>query len=369
MHSLLKPIKYILALLLILILIIGGYLAYVLTSYYRIEDHQQLIPELTCATFGELSCTVPAVNVPLNEELSVTSWNIGFGAYTDQYSFFMDGGKYSRGFSEEAVLENTKTMAGKLAEMKSDFYLVQEVDIDSTRSYHIDQKQLLTYALPGRSSTFALNYDSPYLFYPFTEPHGKSVAGLLTLTDFEIKSAVRRSLPIQDDLAKLVDLDRCYTVNRLNTEDGSELVLYNFHLSAYTTDPTIANQQLEVLYEDMAAEYAAGNYVICGGDFNKDLPGNAGEVFGVSSESYTWAQPLQKELIPEGLKLVDALDAANPVPSCRNCDTGYIPGQTFVLIVDGFIVSDNVEVLSSAVVDTAFAYSDHNPVTMTFKLK
>ena len=369
MHSLLKPIKYILALLIILILIVGAYLAYVFTAYYRIEDHQQLVPELTCATFGELSCTVPAVNVPVNEELTVTSWNIGFGAYTDQYSFFMDGGKYSRGFSEEAVLENTKTMAAKMAEMKSDFYLIQEVDIDSTRSYHIDQKQILTYALPGRSSTFALNYDSPYLFYPITEPHGKSVAGLLTLADFEIKSAVRRSLPIQDDLAKLVDLDRCYTVNRLNTEDGRELVLYNFHLSAYTTDPTIANQQLEVLYEDMAAEYAAGNYVICGGDFNKDLLGDSGKIFGVSGEDHSWAQPLPVENIPEGFSLAAPFNPDVPVPSCRNADRPWDPETNFQITIDGFIVSDNVEVLQADVVDYQFAYSDHNPVQMSFRLK
>ena len=74
-----------------------------------------------------------------------------------------------------------------------------------------------------------------------------------------------------------------------------QLVLYNFHLSAYTTDPTIANQQLEVLYEDMAAEYAAGNYVICGGDFNKDLLGDSGKIFGVSGKDYSWAQPLPVE--------------------------------------------------------------------------
>ena len=32
------------------------------------------------------------------------------------------------------------------------------------------------------------------------------------------------------------------------------------------------------------------------------------------------------------------------------------------------MVSDNVEVLQSQVLDTGFAYSDHNPVKMTFRL-
>ncbi len=370
MSRLRKPLKYILALLLILVLIAGGYAAYVFIDYYRIEDHLELVPEETTLQDGScITCKIDMPQVHTGRELSVTSWNIGFGAYTDQYSFFMDGGKYSRGFSDEAVLENTEAMAGKLAEFKSNFYLIQEVDIDSTRSYHIDQKQILSGALPGRSSTFALNYDSPYLFYPFTEPHGKSVAGLLTLSDYDIQSAVRRSLPIQEDVAKLVDLDRCYTVNRLNIENGRELVLYNFHLSAYTTDPTIANRQLEMLYEDIAAEYAAGNYVICGGDFNKDLLGDSSKIFGVSGADYSWAQPLPVDAIPDDFSLVAPFDESNPVPSCRNADRPWDPETNFQLTIDGFIVSDNVKVLESDVVDLQFAYSDHNPVQMTFVLE
>ena len=66
---------------------------------------------------------------------------------------------------------------------------------------------------------------------------------------------------------------------------------------------------------------------------------------------------------------VAALDPQHPVPSCRNCDIGYIPGQTFVITVDGFLVSDNVKVRSAAVRDLQFQYSDHNPVAMTFELR
>ena len=70
-----------------------------------------------------------------------------------------------------------------------------------------------------------------------------------------------------------------------------------------------------------------------------------------------------------GLTLVDSLDEAHPVPSCRNADGPYVPGQSFVLIVDGFIVSDNVTVEGCHVIDEGFACSDHNPVRMTFALE
>ena len=39
-----------------------------------------------------------------------------------------------------------------------------------------------------------------------------------------------------------------------------------------------------------------------------------------------------------------------------------------MLTVDGFLVSDNVTAESAAVIDTGFAWSDHNPVVMTFTL-
>jgi len=38
-------------------------------------------------------------------------------------------------------------------------------------------------------------------------------------------------------------------------------------------------------------------------------------------------------------------------------------------VMDGFIYSDNVEVVYCQTLDLDFAYSDHNPVVLTFSLK
>lgn len=359
-----KVLKITGVIVLALLVLIAAYAVYLFSSYHRIEDNQNIEPSGSSAL---------SAAVPVGEDLQVTSWNIGFAAYTDQYSFFMDGGKYSRAFSKEAVLDNMDEISAQLVGFDSDFYLIQEVDIDATRSYHVDERKMLTEVLAGydnqkRSCTFALNYDSPYLFYPFTEPHGKSKAGLMSFSNYSIDSALRRSLPIQTDVAKLLDLDRCYVVNRIPADNGKELVLINFHLSAYTTDPTIANQQLEMIFDDISAEYAKGNYVICGGDFNKDLLGDSPSIFGVSGENYSWAKSFPFEMIPKGFSLAAPLDEANPVPSCRNADSPWDPETNFQVTLDGFIVSDNVQVVSSRVVDTQFRYSDHNPVQLDFRL-
>ena len=122
-----------------------------------------------------------------------------------------------------------------------------------------------------------------------------------------------------------------------------------------------------MLFADMRAEYAAGTYAVAGGDFNKDILGDSAEIFGVSGEAYTWAQPIPPELVPEELTIVAPFDEETPVASCRNADRPY-GSDSFLLTADGFIVSGNVAVVDAQVIDTGFRWSDHNPVYMDFIL-
>ena len=265
------------------------------------------------------------------------------------------------------ALDALETAAGQAP----DFVFLQEVDADATRSYHVDEQQMAAEALGGDMAwVTAQNYDSPYLLWPLTCPHGASRSGIMTFSDCAVTGSVRRSLPVETGLTRYLDLDRCYTVTRVPVADGRELCLYNVHLSAYTSDGTVATEQVKLLAADMAAEYAAGNYAVCGGDFNKDLWEDSAAVFGVAGEGQTWAQPFPEELLSGGIRLeVPDAGAANPVPSCRNADGPYVPGESFVLTVDGFLVSENVTVEAASVVDTGFAWSDHNPVLLTFRLE
>ena len=336
------------------------YVGYVFGTYSRIEDNQTLT-----VTHGSGGVQTAEADT----EYKVLCWNIGFGAYEDDFGFFMDGGTESRAWSKERLTANMDAIAGYLKQQDADFYLLQEVDTDATRSYHVDEREPLYAALFDKSSVFCQNYDSPYLLYPLTKPHGASQSGLLTFAPVNIAAANRVELPVEGGFMKLLDLDRCYSVSRIPAEGGKELVLYDLHLSAYTSDGTIATEQLKLLLADMQAEYDVGNWCVAGGDFNKDLLGDSSVYFGAADQEYSWAQP-----IPEGVfdgfdvQLIAPLDENDPVPSCRNADGPYHQGQ-YVLTVDGFLVSDNVTVTSSDVVDLGFAYSDHNPVEMRFVLE
>ncbi len=353
-----KGLKVFGLVLIALILILTGYIAYLFIDYDRVEDNLKL------DVLGDAKLDT----VQVGEEYEIVSFNIGFGAYEPDYGFFMDGGTESRAFSEERLLANLSDIESFIEDRDADIYLLQEVDEDGTRTYHVNERARFEKLLTGYASVWAQNWDSSYLFYPVTQPHGKNLAGMMTFSRFDVNSALRRSLPIEDTLMKIVDIDRCYSVSRIAVANGKELVVYNAHLSAYTSDGKIAEDQIKLLAADMSAEYENGNYVICGGDFNKDLHGNAEEIFGVSGEEYTWAQPFPTSLIEKlPISLVVPYDESKPVPSCRNADGPYNESQ-FVLTVDGFIVSDNVEVVKSNVIDVGFEYSDHNPVYMNFKL-
>ena len=351
-----KFLKILLIVVLALVLIVAGYFAYVFISFHRLGDM-------------ELPVEGDAANKTMSPgSYKIVSYNIGFGAYESDYGFFMDGGSQSWAWSKDRLDANLKKIADLLKKQEADLCLVQEVDIDSTRSYHFDEREYLTSALAGKSYVFAQNYDSPFLFYPITQPHGASRSGIMTFSSAAIASAERVELPIESGLTKLLDLDRCYSKSRIPLTTGNELVLYNFHLSAYTSDGTIATEQLKLLIADIEKEYESGNYCIAGGDFNKDLLGDSSVYFGKADKEYTWAQPLPDDLFDgTHITLVAPIDELDPVPSCRNADSAYHEGQ-LILTIDGFMVTENVQVDSSAVIDTQFEYSDHNPVEMEFTL-
>ena len=350
-----KILKALLCLILVLVLCAAGYLTYVFISYHRIGDADI-----------EVKGTAPSGAIDANGEYKLVSYNIGFGAYESDYGFFMDGGEESRAWSRERLDANLKKIADLLRSEKADLYLLQEVDTDADRTYGIDERTYFENA--GSTVAFAPNYDSPYLFYPILKPHGASKSGIMTISSLAISSAKRVELPVEDGLTKILDLDRCYSKSRIPTSDGKELVLYNIHLSAYTSDGSIASEQLRLVLDDMEAEYSLGNYCVAGGDFNKDLLGDSSAYFGKGDVEVNWAQPIPAGAFDgRSVSLVAPLDETKPVPSCRNADGPYHKGQ-LVLTVDGFLVSGNVKVISSAVIDTGFEYSDHNPVTMTFAL-
>ena len=364
--SIKKVLIIVTSLILLLIVSVGSYIIYMNLAYYRIEDNLTLKP------------TNNQNNIlKTDTDYSALTYNIGFGAYDHNYSFFMDTGtmkdvtpvkgKSSRGSSKENVLRNTNGSTNIIKELSTDFALLQEVDVKATRSYNINQKETIENALNNYGSVFTLNFHAPYMLYPFNEPHGNVKSGLLTLSKYNISSATRISYPVDTSfLTKFFDLDRCFTITRYKVSNGKELVLINNHMSAYDEGGTIRAKQLQVLNKTMKQEYDKGNYVIIGGDFNHAL-NISNHTFSSEQLVPNWIYSLTNENLPKGMSIVNASNNTE-VPTCRTADIPYKKGVNYTSVIDGFIVSDNV-IATAKNIDADFIYSDHNPVKLTFKLK
>lgn len=350
----------ILALFAAILLTVGGYVIYVMAQYSRIEDKFVL----------EVQNNKEAV-LEINTDYKIMSYNIGFGAYDREFSFFMDTGemndgtktvgKYGKGVSKENVQKNTDGSLEIVKNAGADFYLLQEVDESSTRSYDINQRQ--AFSIDGYANTYAQNFHSAYLMYPFSDPHGAVRSGLLTLSKYKIESAVRRSFPVSDGFPdKFFDLDRCFSVHYIPCAGGKTLVLINLHMSAYDEGGTIRAEQLVMLNAIFEEELEKGNYVIAGGDFNHDIAGTA-DKFASGQKRPDWLYVLEDDDLALGMRFVGDSTA----PSCRGADIPYEKGVNYIVAIDGFTVSQNIEV-SIETLDNEFLYSDHNAVTMTFKL-
>lgn len=364
-----KPIKKLLKILgivlAVILLALVGYIIYLYASYHRIEDNLPLQVETS-----RDDAEGPYDMLTTDQKYSALTYNIGFGAYTPDFSFFMDGGKSSWAKSKDSVLETVQG-AGDLAASKDpDFAMIEEVDLDSTRSYHVNEYNILKDCFPDYYYVFAQNYDSAFLFYPFTQPHGSSKSGIGLFSRYPVTSALRRSFPVSTSFSKFFDLDRCYSISRVPVDNGKELVIFALHMSAYGNSDAIREGQIAMLAADMQKEYEAGNYVLCGGDFNHDLKASTDEE---NSEHESWAYPFPREKLPDHFRFcIDQLseeECNNLWNSARNADMEYVPGETYTVTLDGFIISDNIECLSYENINTGYSYSDHDPVYLEFKLK
>lgn len=362
-----KIIKIILGIIVAVVLIVIGYLLYVILTFYRLDDN--LVIETTNNSNEQLK---------LDQSYTITTYNLGFGAYDQQYSFFMDCGvmledgeevcgAYGKARSEESVINNTQGSISLMRDLESDFYFLQEVDLDSTRSFHLNQLEEVKNAFSNYGSVYAQNFHSAFLAWPLFDMHGSAKAGILTLSKYEITENVRRSFAIPEGFpAKYMDLDRCYLISRYTLENGKQLVLINQHMSAYDEGGLVRKQQLAQLNEQLKIEEEKGNYVIVGGDFNHDI-NNTISTFPTKQAQPEWVYQLNDEDLTNGYHIVYAENYAD-VATCRSADSPYEEGMNYLVNLDGFIISDNIEA-SAWNNDQDFMYSDHNSVTLTFKIK
>jgi endonuclease/exonuclease/phosphatase family metal-dependent hydrolase len=212
---------------------------------------------------------------------------------------------------------------------------------------------------------FAANFRTPFVPYP-VPPIGGVDSGLLILNGFAVSGAERVRLPSPFKWpVRVVNLKRCLLVERLPIENsGKELVLINLHLEAYSSNEGRL-AQMKILNGILETEYAKGNYIIAGGDFNQTFPG-AGELYSIKNDAYFVPGTLSDDMLPAGFHFAGGTNA--PTSRLNNKPYSGSYDDTQLYAIDGFVLAPNVELISVGTIDLQFKHSDHNPVAIELRL-
>jgi len=350
-----KILRIILKVLLFLILLFAigfaGIIIYALVSDYKPEAKTEVFNSNKLDKLTDTS------------EILVLSWNIGYCGLDKDMDFFYDGG--TKVFTpRERCIENLDAVK-RFFEINDsvDFILIQEIDKNSKRSYKINQFDTLSKLMNDHHPFFAKNYDVFFVPVPPASPMGKVVSGIATFSRFLPSSSVRYSFPGEYGFPKqLFMLDRCFLVNRYPLENEKELLIINTHNEAF--DPgEIRRTQMAYLKEFLLAEYEKGNFIIAGGDWNQTPPDFKPE-FGINKVNTEQMMMNSDYLPPEWKWVYD-----NRAPSNRSVIAAYDPSTTTTTVIDLFLISPNIEGISTECINLGFENSDHNPVRIKVRLQ
>ncbi len=334
----------------------GGVLIFASATTLQVKDVEKMKIE------GEVTAKVDK-----NNELKLLTWNAGYGALDERQDCYWDGGKGVYGESKKVVQENVDALKSKINELNPDIFFIQELDLDSRKSYYINEYNSFkeTFTSDKYETSFAKNFKAGLVPLPLYKMTGKVDAGIATFSKYDLSDSERIQLPIPFSWPmKLFNLKRCLLINRLPIEGSDkELVIINLHLEAYDDGEGKA-KQLAMLMDRMTSEYEKGNYVIAGGDFNQTF----------STTNYAKYPKMNDWVCP----VIDASAYSNftfkmddTYPTCRSLYKTYADADKAnhqYYMIDGFIVSNNIAINSLETINLDFKNTDHNPVQMTISL-
>ncbi len=295
------------------------------------------------------------------DTLNVFNWNLGYCGLGDDMSFFYDGGDKTR-TCKTRTLENLHQIKKHIEKNDSiDFYLFQEVDKKSRRSYKTNQMDSIGAILPNYFGSFAINYKVAFVPMPPNNPLGKVLSGLASFSNNKSFKVNRHSFPANYDWpVGLFFLDRCFMVQRFYTSNGKELLVINTHNSAYD-DGTLRKQQMELMKSFLLDEYKKGNYIIVGGDWNQNPPKH-GKESAKEKEGHLTRMRIAYDFMPQGW----SWQYCEKIPTNRMIDKAYIPGETVTTTIDFYLLSPNLQAIAQKNIDLQFKNSDHQPTLLSF---
>lgn len=294
---------------------------------------------------------------PVSDRLSVASWNIGYGGLGAESDFLADGGDHLLPPSRAVVEKNVSGIARELEHLSADAILLQEVAGPSLLTRGVDTLGAVTTTLIKRDNAFSPDFVIRHLVYPFAAEHG-----LLTSLGFAGATREVVALPLEPGYMMGIT-KRLYHLHVVRSPfPGGEWTIINLHLSAFDDSAETRAAQLSAVFDFAEREFAAGRYVVIGGDWNLEFF-RPDRPFTTTDDDLFWIHAFPDEYLPQGWQI--AID--RETPSVRTNERPYRYGENYTTVIDGFVVSPNVITEMVETRDTDFKFTDHQLVTAVFR--
>ena len=114
----------------VIVLAAAAFILYLFVTDYRPQDEEEVVLE------GSGSRAIAP-----GDALSVLTFNIGYGGLDADTDFFMDGGSAVLATSKEKVESNISGVGDILTRENTDVVFLQEVDLDSKRSWNVNEAE------------------------------------------------------------------------------------------------------------------------------------------------------------------------------------------------------------------------------------
>ena len=316
------------------------------------------------------------VSAQVNQEYTAITSNMSHGIMDADNSYVLYGGKNSSARNEDMVSINVKGSASYITEgsyADTDFYFLQEVDNNSTRSFYINQKTFVLDAIKSYAYVNAEYGETNYIITPISTPIGSFECSSMFFSKYRIKNSIRRALASEQSFfGKYKSSDNHITVTKIYvaaSEVPPYLIMINVSIDPLESEQT-KRASYKKLKEIMATELLdRNNYVIVGGSFGCQLYADS-DYFGDRPE---WCDPLpadfsEQELAMIGYNVVRHAYEDQQYGTFRDTGEKYKRGETYESVFDGFIVSSNIEVKGLEILHNNYLFSSHSPVRLKFSL-
>ena len=310
--------------------------------------------------YGELDVVGRDTLPKAGRQISVTTWNIGYGAMGAGADFIADGGKHLRALDADEIAQAVQEIGLTAGEFDTQFLLFQELANASVLTQNTPVQSVIEQNLTDYSAVYweDLGVLAPK---PYNISHGM---GVYAQTDIDVSRAYE--LP-QDPGYFFLTIKRYYAA--IVTEvpirgTDHKWVLMNVHLSAFGDGADVRRAQVRAVFDFAKTEYAKGNYVVLGGDWNMRIS-DKDFAHTTADKDLFWIYDFPQDLLPEGWRFgVD-----ERTPTVRTLHKPYVAGENYTAIIDGFAYSPNVRLQRIETVDLGFKNSDHHPVTAVFSVR